>query len=121
MCVSTYRNWVMSQYAGFHTGTGRRRIGSTCPNRIARTTYIGATNSKASQRIPGMASDGQSSRRRPVTGLATGVELLPDLVVLVVGVERQLEQPSADLEVAGEHCRGRQVRGHEAVLHHLGG
>src|ERR1700712_5045173 len=93
MCCITYLNWMTFHWIGFHTGTGRRRMGSICPNRIAITTYSGNTNSKVTQAMPGSASAGQISRdpRRDARS-ATCLELLPDLVPLPVHGRWELEQ-----------------------------
>ena len=50
---------------GFQTGTDWRSTGSIWPNRIAQTTYSGAMKNTRSQRMPGAASSGQSSRHPP--------------------------------------------------------
>src|SRR6476620_3167257 len=91
-------------------------MGSTPPNRIASTTYIGAMKSSPSQTTPGTASSGQSHRApRGPAASATGLELLPDLVVRRVGRRRQLQQRDPGVEVLLLHHRGREVRRHVAV------
>src|SRR4029453_11587880 len=118
MWSQTKRNWVTSQSTGFHTGTGCRRTGSTPPNRMASTTYSGATSSSAVQATPGSASNGQ--RRRPRgwrPPSATGLELLPDLVVRRVCGGRQLVQRHPGGEVALLDDGGGEVLGHVAVGH----
>src|SRR5690348_3586292 len=95
---STERIAPNCQSAGFQTGTGLEKIGSTVPNATATTAYVGTRKKMTSHAAPGSANDGQNQRLVIRSGSA-GLEGRPRVLPERLPVRRQRVDRHALVEV----------------------